>query len=409
MTDAPTPSVVMGHPVLNSNSRYAALALARAGMLRQFITGLDTTTWRVSRPASVATELARRTLPDEVHSVTTTQTIRELARIAATRVPARFNRLDLHNGRLSAQSRFQGIDKALARAVRNPDVTAVYAYEDGAADSFKAALQQGKARIYDLPIGYWRYGREIFETEAQRLPAWAGTLEGLSDPAWKVERKDQELATASQVIVASSFTATTLSRFEGDMAPVTVIPYGTPPVQQPRAVTDGSPVKVLYVGSVGQRKGFADLVAACDLIEAPYELTVVGRPVGHSQERDHALANTTWHPSLPHTKVLELIHQHDVLVLPSLFEGFGLVLSEALSQGTPIIGTTHTAAPDLLGASADAGWVVPIRSPEAIAQAVTSLKDAKYREHTREQALAVAARHTWDAYMQGVVRAVTGQ
>ena len=409
MLDHSKPQVVMGHPVLNSNSRYAALALARAGVLKQFITGLDTTAWKITRPARLAAELSRRTLPEEVHQVTATQTIRELARIAATRLPARVNPLDLHNGRLSAHSRFQGIDKALARAVRDSIVTGVYAYEDGAAESFKVAIETGKQRFYDLPTGYWRSGRQLIEDEGQRLPAWAGTLNALRDPAWKLERKDAELAQATRIIVASTFTANTLASFDGALAPVTVIPYGTPPARRPRQVSPESAVKVVFVGNVGQQKGFADLVAACSLIEAPYELTVVGRPVGNSQERDRALADSTWYPSLPHAQVLELIHQHDVLVLPSLFDGFGLVLSEALSQGTPIIGTTHTAAPDLLGDSADAGWVVPIRSPEAIAQAVTSLKDARYREHTREQALAVAARHTWDAYMQGVVRAVTGQ
>jgi glycosyltransferase involved in cell wall biosynthesis len=53
----------------------------------------------------------------------------------------------------------------------------------------------------------------------------------------------------------------------------------------------------------------------------------------------------------PHFRIHEVLREmqrHDVLVFPSLFEGFGLVIVEAMSQGLPVITTSHTAGPDII-------------------------------------------------------------
>ncbi len=64
--------------------------------------------------------------------------------------------------------------------------------------------------------------------------------------------------------------------------------------------------------------------------------------------------------------------RNDVLVLPSLHEGFGLVLTEAMSQGLVVITTPHTAGPDLITDGVD-GLLVPIRSSAAIEEALAHL------------------------------------
>ena len=55
-----------------------------------------------------------------------------------------------------------------------------------------------------------------------------------------------------------------------------------------------------------------------------------------------------------------------MLVFPSLFEVFGLVITEALSQGLPFITTSHTCGPNMITNGLD-GFIVPIRSSDAIA------------------------------------------
>jgi glycosyltransferase involved in cell wall biosynthesis len=94
------------------------------------------------------------------------------------------------------------------------------------------------------------------------------------------------------------------------------------------------------------------------------------------------------------------MRRHDVLVLPSLFEGFGLVLVEALSQGLPIIATSHTGAPDIIEDGRE-GFIVPIRSSEAIAEKLECLQQDRGRLETmRTNARMKAHQLLWSDYRQ---------
>src|SRR5690606_15413134 len=97
------------------------------------------------------------------------------------------------------------------------------------------------------------------------------------------------------------------------------------------------------------RKGLAYLFRACRQLGAAVELTVIGtKPTVPCAVLDRELASYRWVASCPHAEVLREMRAHDVFVFPSLFEGFGLVLLEALAMGLPVITTAHTAGPDLI-------------------------------------------------------------
>jgi len=70
-----------------------------------------------------------------------------------------------------------------------------------------------------------------------------------------------------------------------------------------------------------------------------------------------------------------------VFVLPSVEDGFGLVLSEALSFGLPVIATTNTGADDLFKDAVE-GFIVPIRDPGAIHQKLQMLVENKTLRRT---------------------------
>jgi starch synthase len=391
----------MGHPIINENVRQAGLALAEASALASFHTGLDTT-WLERAPfPALAREAKRRSLPEPLHNVTHSHPVGEIARLILERIPGLQNLAGSY-GRFSIDGRSEAISHALSREVVRKDIDAVYAFEDSAHKAFLRARELGKQAFYDLPIGYWRAGAAIYAEEAILRPEWVNTLNALQDPPEKLWRKDQELSLATRILVASDFTARTLNKFQGELAPIHVIPYGSPPASRVDRAPASGPIRVIYVGRLTQRKGIADLLDAIPLVEEELELTIIGRRVGHAAPLEVALKTVRWLPSLPRDAVLSEIANHDVLVLPSLFEGFGMVLSEALSRGTPIIATDHTAAPDLLGASPDAGWVVPIRRPEAIAAAIRRLREPQFRDYTRQQALIASESQSWSVYRDAI-------
>ena len=110
-----------------------------------------------------------------------------------------------------------------------------------------------------------------------------------------------------------------------------------------------------------------------------------------------------WIPSLPHAALLDEMTRQDVLVFPSLFEGFGLVILEAMSRGLPVIASTHTAAPDLFSADGAEGFLVPIRSAAAIAEKLELLHRDRVRLSAMSQAaLDRAGTLRWADYHRGV-------
>jgi starch synthase len=355
--------------------------------------------------------LGRRSFPESVRSRTHTLPVREALRLLAG--AAGFSSRH-ETGALSVDAVFKELDERVAHRLRKAgppsqgygaasNLRAVYAYEDGAQKSFRAARDRNLQRIYDLPIGYWRIGQRIYAEEAEREPEWATTLTGTLDSAEKLARKDDELRLATRVIVASTFTKQTLAD-SPCTAKIDIVPYGAPAPISDDIARPSNRLKVLFAGSLGQRKGLSYLLAAIEKLNGAPELTLLGRKAATGcAPLEAAVRKHRWIPTLTHAAVLREMQAHDVLVLPSLFEGFGLVILEAMAQGTPVITTDHTAGPDVIQDGVD-GFLVPIRSADAIAEKLELLgKDRERLMSMKQAAKRKAQSHGWQVYRQRLV------
>jgi glycosyltransferase involved in cell wall biosynthesis len=256
--------------------------------------------------------------------------------------------------------------------------------------------------IYELPIGYWRAGRELMEEEAELQPEWSMTLPGNVDSAHKLQRKDEELALASHVVVPSNFVRRTLEKAHQVTTKISVVPYGAPvTIARTRKMTrPNDPLRVAFVGALTQRKGVSYLLKAIEQLGSNVVLTLIGRRVGECRVLDGALRTHRWFPSLSHPQVLQELSRQDVMVFPSLFEGFGLVLLEAMANGVPVIATPNGAAPDVLTDGQD-GYLVPIRDADAIAEKLEIF--SRDRERLLEMSASAtrkAVLHTWERYRE---------
>ena len=401
--------ILISHATGNQNLRHAALAMAQAGLLAELWTSIS---WDdrafIDRllPAGLRAELRRRSFPEELRSFVRTLPWRELGRQVSIRMKWGSLYRD-ESARFSIDAVFRAMDRHMARHVLpRLKPSAVYAYEDGALETFRKAKEMGIRRVYELPIGYWRAARAIYQEERERMPEWAPPLEGLADSEAKLERKDEELRGASTIIVPSTFVRDTL-KMAPDMpaVPVHLNPYGGPSVfaENVTAPTHGK-LRVLFVGALGQRKGLSYVLRAVELLGGTVELTLIGRKTTeHCQPLNEAVKKHRWITSAPHAEVLNEMSQHDVLVFPSLFEGFGLVILEGLSQGLPVITTPNSGGDEVLTDGVD-GFVVAIRSAEAIAQKLELLAgDRALLAHMKNAALVTAQRHTWESYRKRLV------
>jgi glycosyltransferase involved in cell wall biosynthesis len=155
---------------------------------------------------------------------------------------------------------------------------------------------------------------------------------------------------------------------------------------------------------LSQAKGLKYLLEAAAKLERQIDLTLVGKRVSPLIPTPSVLDKHRWIPSLPYNDLLREMARHDVLVLPSLHEGFGLVIGEAMAQGLVVIATPHSAAPDLIDDGVD-GFLIPIRSTEAIVEKLELLLQEPAR--LREMKLAArrkAQTHSWEAYRRALVR-----
>ncbi len=232
-------------------------------------------------------------------------------------------------------------------------------------------------------------------------PEWAPTLGALRDSEEKLARKDEELALADLVVTASSFARESVMRAPRLTAPVVVIPYGARVASRPEPRPDSpGKLRVLFVGALSQAKGLGYVLEAVAQLGSEIEFTLIGRRVSPSVPAPSLLQKYRWLPSLPHDELLQEMSRHDVLLFPSLHEGFGLVMTEAMSQGLVVITTPHTAGPDLIADGAD-GFIVPIRSAAAIEEKLALLLREPDRLRTMQDAAREKARAlTWENYRQ---------
>ncbi|MEI6239041.1 MAG: glycosyltransferase [Planctomycetia bacterium] len=164
-------------------------------------------------------------------------------------------------------------------------------------------------------------------------------------------------ASRIQVILAMGSLGVDWYRTAG-FRPETIFPFayvGSPQVLSPQAATTGDrPFSLAFVGQLIPRKGI-DLLfrALATLGELPWRLEIAGTGPLEPMLRDMATAEgisdrITWHGSLPNQAVGAMLASCDLLVLPSRFDGWGVVVNEALSAGTPVVCSDACGAADLL-------------------------------------------------------------
>ncbi len=250
--------------------------------------------------------------------------------------------------------------------------------------------------------------REILRRELEMHPECAESLTKeweLALPEEDFKRLVDEVQMADYWIAASSFTRQTLIESGVPEERIHVAPYGTDVEcfrPDPRQKTGGR-LKLLFVGRINQRKGIKYLLDAMDLLPAEdVELTVCGRVVDSLSLFDARRANVTVKPSVSAAELLREYQSADIFVFPSLAEGFGHVLLEAMACGLPVLSTTRTAATDLVREGRE-GFVVEPGRADLLAEKVAWF----LANRQRLPAMGVASRRraeefTWPRFRESI-------
>ena len=292
--------------------------------------------------------------------------------------PELMARMLVGNGRVAESfvyKRDAAFDKWVAkRLVRQYPI--YWGFQGSCRDSLKAAREAGSIAVAEFAIAHVSSAVRILSTEAERHPEWAATISNYHFPDWYRERLEEEPLLADVCVAASSFTRQSLLEVGVPDTRILTLPLGADLTlfkPKPRR-TDGV-FRVLFVGGVGQRKGIKYLLDAYKSIAGPStELVLCGplpKELSPLKLYDGLFEATG---RVDQSEVIRQMYDADVLVLPSVFEGFGLVIVEAMATGMPVIASTHSCGPEVIRSGVD-GFVLEPDDVEGIADRLQRLHD----------------------------------
>ncbi|MBF0177099.1 MAG: glycosyltransferase family 4 protein [Magnetococcales bacterium] len=344
--------ILFGHPSGNPNAHHAALAHYERNRLLAFcIAWLPTSReidflTRLPGLQELARRVRRRRFPPLDHARIIQDRWGEWQRMGRRLLA---DRLGLsHVDETLAYQANDWLMSTLARHCSQAD--AVHSFEDCALGGFLAARAQGKPCLYEMPIGYYPAWEEIFKKIVAKYADSVPMGGVVQNRFVRPEQKREEMALADVVFTATSFAKQTILRHADKK--VFVVPYGVDTLQwHPKETGRDSPrsLRFIYAGHLSLRKGTPLLLQAWEKASLPdAELVLVG---------SWALADA-WKKKLPKGVVYfghlasdglrSAFQDADVFVFPSFFEGFGLVVTEAMACGLPALCSDATCGPDIL-------------------------------------------------------------
>lgn len=307
-------------------------------------------------------------------------------------------------GRLEARLNWQATeayDRWLCRVLGPADVLQVLS--SYGLRAIRRAKSRGALTVCDHGSSHIRIQDELLREEASRcnLPP-----QGV-DPRF-VNKEEAEYEEADAIFVPSTFARQSFLQAGVPAEKVVTIPYGVGLEEYFPVPKRDDVFRVMCVATLTARKGIRYLLEATSRLALPHsEVILRGSALPESRQLLARYEGAfRLHPPVARHKLRDLYSQASVLVLPSVEDGFGLVIAQAMACGVPVIATTNTGGPDLITDGKD-GFVVPIRSAAAIEERLDYLHSHPDERAAMGRAALEKVRSLggWGQYAKQVLRA----
>jgi len=256
---------------------------------------------------------------------------------------------------------------------------------------FAKARQNGAITIVDWGAAHPVVREELLGEEYEKC--------GVKKTPDGIDRQLQEFEKADYIFVASQFAYNGFVQNGVNPNKLFKNPYGANlELFKPIAKRDNI-FRVIFVGGLRIVKGVHYLLEAVDQLNLPnFELVLVGRCREEMKPFLERYNNYKHIGGVPHTELYRWYSNSSIFVLPSLCNGFGMVVPEAMACGLPVIVTTNTGASDIVRDGKD-GFVVPIRDVEALREKILFFyKNEDARVEMGHNAKEHVQQFTWDRY-----------
>jgi glycosyltransferase involved in cell wall biosynthesis len=306
-------------------------------------------------------------------------------------------------------------------AQAHPDEEFQYCYRSHRfLQSYRETLPRNAVRrlLIDTPPG------DVFHALNQRVDARArravSTFHDLfvmtseySTPEFRARFTEQAKSAADKsdaIIAVSQFTADQVEQLLGVAKDrIRVIHHG---VRMPATTNAKRENLVLCVGAIQKRKNIARLVRAFERLPKSWRLALAGAPDGYgAAEELRAVEESPRRADIDvlgyvSTEALDSLYRRAaIFAFPSLDEGFGMPVLEAMSHGVPVVTSQRSALPEVAG---DAALLVDPLDSEAISEALARLAaDPDLRDDLARRGIERARQFTWESAVEQTWRVYT--
>ncbi len=405
--------VTLAHPAPAPFVQQVGRALFEAGMLKQFATTF------VAKPETVwlnylcqiaeefqfdiRKELLRRSVTELPLSLVNDYPWYEIIRILVGRVG---------KNQIIGDLVFHWGNTAFDNWVANQVITnsqAVYGYEYACLKTFETAKKEGKICIYEVPSPEHDFVESLLQNEIKIYFELNNSYRKYcsSRQQKRTERRRKEWELADVVIANSEFTKASYAAAGLDVKKVRVVPLGAPPIcTEPRNTTSSQEsVNFLWAGTFSIRKGAHYLLQAWKQLQpqSKVQLNIFGAMELPGTLLQNLPDSMHISGTVPRCELYEHYRQADVLVFPTLCDGFGMVVTEAFAQGLPVITTNRAGAADLVKHGVN-GFIIPAGDVEALVETLEwCIHNSTELKAMGEAALETAANWQWSDYRRSLI------
>lgn len=292
-------------------------------------------------------------------------------------------------------------DHIVARRLKKlvGEIDIIHAWPLGALETLKTAKQLGIPTVLERPNAHTGFAVEVVQKECDRLGVTLPPDHEHAYNAEKLHKEEEEYRLATQLLCPCDFVVKTFIDKGYPKEQLARHTYGYDesvyyPGSTPRDPKRG--LTMLFVGVCAVRKGVHYALEAWLKSPASKDGTflIAGEFL---PEYEHKLAHMLKHPSVKvlghRNDVPELMRKSDILVLPSIEEGFGLVIAEAIATGcVPLASEACTE----ICSHMQTGLMHSVGDVEALCQHITMLHEQPaLLERLRAASLEVAPEVTW--------------
>lgn len=304
--------------------------------------------------------------------------------------------------------------RKLADYIIRNKVDAVISYDTNSMVLFSILKEKAPnvVRIMDNAAPNRHYMYEDFHVHWDSCGPFSKTFKvyGYLTNEQKAISYGEEVKKASYHIVASGYSQKALE-YEGiSSETIFKIPYGVDQsfIFQNKREYSNSRLNVLFVGQINQLKGIYQLLEAAKEINSK---NITFNIVGSRNEAFKDILNkyesyVKFHGFLYKEKLYRQYESNHIFVFPSMGEGFGLVLLEAMAAGLPVITTRNCGGADIVE-EGENGFFVNVGDTDGLVERIRwCINHPEEIERMSIKATETAKQYTWKRYEDGIVDAI---